>query len=156
MATHLLARHGSRMDSAMSDLPAQPVQEEEAAMSFEMKLTDREVESGRLSRIFLIIRRVAGMMLGDDLGICYLVSFDNHLPTRALARRMQPIKYLYTKYLSTNRFKFRDMDENFYPLGAYPHLQRKSFILKSVVITCTLYKHIPGYLAGWELLNYVT
>lgn len=73
MATHSLVRRDSKLDSAMSDLPAQPAQEE-AAMSFETKLTGREVEIRRLWSIFLIIRRVAGMMLGDNLGLpsCHL------------------------------------------------------------------------------------
>lgn len=73
MAMHSLVRRDSKRDSAMSNLPAQSAQGE-AAMSFETKLTGREVESRRLWRIFLIIRRVAVMMLGDNLGLpsCHL------------------------------------------------------------------------------------
>lgn len=85
MATHSLVRRDSRLGSAMLDLPAQPVQGE-AAMSFETRLTGREVES-RLWTIFLIIRRVAAMMLGDNLGIYRLVVSDDNLPTRARTRR---------------------------------------------------------------------
>lgn len=52
------------------------------------------------------------MMLGDDLGICRLVSPDDRPPTRAGG----PTKYLHSKSLSTHQFKFHDMDKNFYPL----------------------------------------
>lgn len=77
------------------------------------------------------------MMLGDDLCIFRLVSPDDYPPTRAGG----PTKYLHSKSLSTHRFKFHDMDENFYPLfpAAYPHLQLTNFLLKSVVISCKLY-----------------
>lgn len=92
MATHSPVRSDSRLDSAMSDLLAQPVQEV-VAMSFETRLTGREVES-RLMMIFLIIRRVAGMVLGDNLGIYRLVISDDNPPTRARAKEgyMQPRK----------------------------------------------------------------
>lgn len=72
MATHLPVRHDSRMDSAMSDVLAQRVRVE-VEMSFETKLTGREVESPRPWRIFLTIMRGVGMMLGGDLDICRLV-----------------------------------------------------------------------------------
>lgn len=98
MATHSPVRRDSRMHSAMSDLLAQPLQEE-AAISFETKLTGREVESRRLWRIFLIMRRVASMMLGDDLGFYGLVLSDDNPPTRTRAKEgyVQPSKHVHSK-----------------------------------------------------------
>lgn len=51
-------------------------------MSFGMKLTGREVESGRLWRTLLIIMKGADMMLGGNFGIYRLVFVPMNHPGR--------------------------------------------------------------------------
>lgn len=92
------------------------------------------------------------MMLGDDLGIYRLVISGDNPPTRARAKEgyVQPTKYVHSKYLSTHRFKFRDIDENFYPLPRgllLPPAQEFPFRECCYHVQVV---YIPVYLAGWE------
>lgn len=146
MATHSVVRRDSRLGSAMSDLPAQPIQEE-AATSFGTRLTGREVES-RLWMIFLIIRKVAGMMLDDNLGIYRLIVSDDDLPARARAKEghMQP-----TKSLSLC------IGSNFVTLTFIQYCTYRSFILENFCYHIKfVYKHSRLFDKVGKMLNYHT
>lgn len=91
-------------------------------------------------------------MLGDDLGIYCLVISDDNPPTRARAKEdyVQPAKHVNSKYLSTHRFKFRETDENFYPLPrGLPLPPAQEFPFR----VCCYHVQV---VYGWEILNYVT